>query len=168
MPIDGPMWRLHVQRYNKDDGSDGTLIIFKSHHSFCDGVSVMCMAMALSHEYDRSYFIKGKDASLFQRIFTRMSFPFIFPMVLFKTLMMMAPKDNIITKNRESKLTGEMNCSCTGVLKMNEMKDLSKKLGVTINDIVTCSISTSINTIFKGRGDNNESIQIVIPGNVRF
>ena len=113
MPIDGPMWRLHIQKYHYD-GKDGTLIIFKSHHSFCDGVSVMCMAMALSHEYDRSYFIGGKDASLFQRIFTRLSFPFILPGVIWKTLKMMAPNENMVTRGREQKLTGEMNCSCSG------------------------------------------------------
>jgi hypothetical protein len=61
----------------------------------------MCMAMALCKEYDRSYFISGKDATLFQRIFTRVVFPFILPGVIFKTLMMMAPKENLITRDRE-------------------------------------------------------------------
>jgi len=33
-----------------------------AHHSFCDGVSIICMALALSDEYGREYFIPGKDA----------------------------------------------------------------------------------------------------------
>ena len=61
-----------------------------------------------------------------------------------------------------------MNCSCTGQLNLTEIKQLSKKLGVTINDIVTCSITTALSTVFKEKGDNSESVQVVIPSNVRF
>jgi len=116
------------------------------------------MALALSNDYDRSYFVAGKDATLFQRIFTRISFPFILPGILIKTLMIGSPKENIITRDKKSKLTGEMNCSCTGQLRLGDIKLLSKKLGVTINDIVTCSITTALSTIFKEMGDNSESI----------
>jgi len=47
------------------------MIIFKAHHSFCDGVSIMCMTLALSEEYSRDYFVKSKDAKWYEAIFVR-------------------------------------------------------------------------------------------------
>ena len=51
---------------------------------------------------------------------------------------------------------------------MKEIKKLSKRLGTTINDIVTCSISTAMRDYFKSKGDDSKDIQIVIPANIRF
>ena len=48
------------------------------------------------------------------------------------------------------------------------MKILSKKLGVTINDIVTCAITTALRKLFDKNGDTNKDIQLVIPANIRF
>lgn len=48
------------------------------------------------------------------------------------------------------------------------MKALSKKLGVTINDIVTSALTCSMNTIFKEKGDKSKDFKLVIPANIRF
>jgi hypothetical protein len=36
---------------------------WKAHHSLADGISVMCLSLSMSTEYDRSYFVKAPDAS---------------------------------------------------------------------------------------------------------
>jgi len=81
MVLDGPMWRCYAQKYTVN-GKKGCIILFKSHHSFCDGVSTMSYSLAMSSEYDRSYFVKGADASMFVRTVTRLSFPFMIPFLL--------------------------------------------------------------------------------------
>ena len=45
MPMDGPQWQLHFINgfIDPDDGVRKTLVLWKQHHSFCDGVSAMCM-----------------------------------------------------------------------------------------------------------------------------
>ena len=48
------------------------------------------------------------------------------------------------------------------------MKALSKKIGVTINDIVTSAISTSFSTLFKKNKDLSTSLMMLIPANIRF
>ena len=63
MPFDGPMWNVFCQNYTVN-GKPGLIICFKSHHSFCDGMSTMSMSLAMSSEYHRSYFVKGADASI--------------------------------------------------------------------------------------------------------
>ena len=84
MPLDGPMWRIYVQKF-KVNGKEGGIIVYKSHHSFSDGISNMCMSLAMSSGYHRSYFIKGDDAPWYIRIITRLSFPFMIPFLLWDT-----------------------------------------------------------------------------------
>ena len=57
MPLDGLLWRVYIQEYEVN-GKPGALGIFKSHHSLGDGISMMSMCLAMSSDYDRSYFIK--------------------------------------------------------------------------------------------------------------
>ena len=64
--------------------------------------------------------------------------------------------------------TGEMNCASTDQLHFPKIKTLSKQLGVTINDIISCAITTSLGTLFKEKGDKNTDIQLMIPANIRF
>lgn len=49
-----------------------------------------------------------------------------------------------------------MNVASSGLIDFRLLKGLSKKIGVTINDIVTSSLTTSINKIFKEKGDKNK------------
>jgi hypothetical protein len=159
MPLDGPMWRLYVQPY-KVDGKEGGIIIFKSHHSFCDGMSTMSMSLAMSSEYHRSYFIKGADASMFVRIFTRLSFPFMIPFLLWDTAQIRKDNNYITKKKNKGGFSGIMNCDCSEDFKFKEVKELSKKIGggVTINDLIASAITSSLRKLFKEKGDDNDSV----------
>jgi NRPS condensation-like uncharacterized protein len=61
-----------------------------------------------------------------------------------------------------------LNISTAKKIDFRLLKKLSQKLKVTINDIVTSSLSMAMNTIFKQFEDPNRSIQIAIPANIRF
>jgi hypothetical protein len=70
MPLDGPLTRIYCQKYEPNDQDDlppekraKGISYMKVHHSFCDGVSVMTIPLALSEEFDRSYFLNSKDAT---------------------------------------------------------------------------------------------------------
>lgn len=73
---------------------------------------------------------------------------------------------NFLTKNRE--LSGELNVASSRLIDFRLLKGLSKKIGVTINDIVTSSLTTSFNKIFKEKGDTSKDFNIVLPANIRF
>jgi hypothetical protein len=45
---------------------------------------------------------------------------------------------------------------------------LSKKLKVTINDLVSSSISVALNQVFKENNDPVKEVLIAIPANIRF
>ena len=109
MPLDGPLMRIYYQSYNpidqdhlpEDQRSKG-LLIWKCHHSFCDGVSVMCMTLALTQDYSRDYFIASKDASFLQQAAIKLMVPFMLPKVLMNTTFARQDK-NCFTKRKLEK-----------------------------------------------------------------
>jgi len=48
------------------------------------------------------------------------------------------------------------------------MKGLSKKIGVTINDIMASALSAAMYRLFKENGDPNKEIKLLVPANIRF
>lgn len=141
MPLDGPMWSLYFQPF-KVKGKEGAIGIFKNHHSFSDGASAMSMCLAMSSDYDRSYFVGSGDVPYIMRIFTRLSFPFMIPFLIWESFNI-TKDNNFISKNKEN-LSGKVNCSSRNELLLKDVKNLSKKVGVTINDLVTAAISLSL------------------------
>jgi len=126
----------------------------------------MSMLLAMSGEYDRSYFVKSTDASLAQRVLVRLSTPFMIPKLLLSSVF--TRKDNNMMTQQKTKFTGQVNCWTSEQLEFMEIKKLSKSMGVTINDLVMCAITTSLGKIFKEKKDPAEKIQILIPANIRF
>lgn len=50
------------------------------------------------------------------------------------------------------------NCHSSKPFTMVEIKELTKKLGVTINDVIMCATSTAIKQYLKSKGDPLGSI----------
>ena len=69
--------------------------------------------------------------------------PLYYPLVLWNALKI-KPDKNFICNDKVNKMTGKMACCSSNELNLREIKELSKKLKVTINDLVTTSISMSI------------------------
>lgn len=173
-PLDGPLWRLYVQDYNPtdqdhlpEDQKTKGMIILKAHHSFCDGVSVMCMTLSLAEsEYGRDFFIKSEDMKWYQELLVKILFPLQIPFIFMKNFLNKTDV-NFITK-RKKKFSGLMNIHTPKMIDFRLLKALSKKINVAINDIVMSSLSTSMHKIFKDHGDTSDSINISIPANIRF
>jgi hypothetical protein len=83
MPLDGPLARMYLAKYEPDDMDHipkeerpGSILFMKAHHALCDGVSILCIPLALSDEYGRDYFINSKDAKWYERLAIRLLMPF--------------------------------------------------------------------------------------------
>ena len=75
------------------------LIMLSAHHSFADGVSSICLALAVSDEYGREYFVPGKDAKPWESWLIRFLFPFYIPYILYLTVGTWTDS-NFLTKNK--------------------------------------------------------------------
>lgn len=74
----------------------------------------------------------------------------------------------LISTCRKSEITDEISCFSSKLFEFPQIKILSKKVGYTINDIITTSITTGLKKLLEKRGDKSESVQMVIPINIRF
>lgn len=128
---------------SKEDQKNKGMCIFKANHALCDGVSIMCLSMAMAEEYSRDYFIKSKDAKWYEVLFVKLMALASVPTAL---LMACSSGDNnfITRRRKKNELTGLLNISSSRVIDFRLIKALSKTLGVTINDIVTSALSTSL------------------------
>jgi NRPS condensation-like uncharacterized protein len=71
-------------------------------------------------------------------------------------------------------MTGKLSISSSRKMKTADIKSLSKKSGVTINDIVLLSMCSSLKKYLKDKGDRagdedvETDIQIMMPANLRW
>ena len=156
MPLDGPLVRVYLQKYEPEDMNHlpesqrpKGILFWKSHHSFCDGVSVMTIPLALSDEFDKSYFIQPPAASFLQRVLVRFLSPFCIPAIVRDSFM--AEKDmNAFTFKKNLKgLSGEVNVTTSPNLDLAELKKMSKAKGVTINDVVLSAFMTTLHSMLE-------------------
>lgn len=143
-------------------------MFWKSHHALMDGASIMSFNLAMSEDYGREYFVKSKDLSFIQRLLLKLSIPLQLPVLALNIYKSMKKIDlNMITKNKH-KICGLKNCVASEELHFDKVKTLSKQLGMTINDLVTSSISTSMYKLFQENNDSQTEVQMVIPVNIRY
>ena len=76
---------------------------------------------------------------------------------------------------KKRKMTGVVTASSSEKIEMVKLKELSKKMGVTINDILMASVGMTMKNYFKANndklgddGDKLKKINILIPANIRF
>lgn len=151
MPLDGPLWNFKI--YNcKIDGVERAIIIWKSHHSLCDGVSLGSLTLSLTSEYDLSFFIKIKEPTFMQKMMIRVMAPFYLPVLLWRSITMATDK-NFLTAKKNKKLSGVLNCCASDNMVFSDVKMLSKQLGCTINDLMTTVLSTAMGKFFKENGE---------------
>lgn len=114
LPLDGPLWRMYFQKYEPasnvgkpPEEQTKFIVIWKNHHSFGDGISVTCMQLFISQEFDSSYFMKVPQLSKFKAVLIRMMTPFYLPLILMESVL--SPRDtNCLMKNKQN-LSGKMN-----------------------------------------------------------
>lgn len=119
LPLDGPQWRCFAFMYkNPEENNKLQLVqLWRSHHSFMDGVSSMALTGWSTDDYGRHNFIKFKDPSLFQQMALRILSPVFWVLLCFQTVW--TSRDvNLFTKNKK-KMTGQINCASSPIFDVN-------------------------------------------------
>ena len=108
-----------------------------------DGVSGMALTASSTKEYKRDYFIAGKDATFWQELMVKVSIIFYIPMIVMDTIY--SNKDKNLITSGKSLMKGNLSVSSSRNLQTQDIKDLSKKCGITVNDVLMCATSSAIN-----------------------
>lgn len=143
IPFSQPQWQVFIKEEYQEKYS---LMIWKSHHSFCDGVSVMSLHLGMGDEYDLSKFIPIKKINFIQRIFIRLMFILYLPKIFIQTAFNPIDKNPLHDGKRQ--LSGRKLAANYSNLKFQEIKDASKKLNMTINDLITSCLASTVKQLF--------------------
>jgi hypothetical protein len=149
IPINEPQWMLLFQEeYQRPDQC---LYIWKSHHSFGDGVSQISFHLANGDKYDITNMIPIKKVPFVQRMILRLGFLLYLPRLLGGSLVAKCDRNPLHDGKRE--LTGVKKAACSGDILFKEVKETSKRMKLTINDMMMSCLSATMKEYFKSVGD---------------
>eukprot|EP00347_Sterkiella_histriomuscorum_P012286 403369170 len=144
-----------------------SVLIWKQHHSFCDGASIVSFINSTAEKYDIDALIPIKRISFWQKLFLRLSIPISFVNLFFSALST-RPKINPLHDGKRQ-LSGNRLCALGKFYEFSDVKQCARAQKITINDLITSCLSSSIKEYFVSKGDSrSDSINLVIPANIRF
>ncbi len=91
------------------------MVIYKQHHSMCDGVSVISHHLSHGDGYDVSALIPIKKVSFLQRLILRVSFPLYVPGLIYR--IMTTKQDRNPLHDGKRVLSGKRKAGTTSDLK---------------------------------------------------
>jgi NRPS condensation-like uncharacterized protein len=142
-------------------------MMWKQHHSWCDGASVISFILACTDNYDPSALIHIKPIAWWQRLFLRASVPFNMLKLLFFFIFNRV-QTNLLHDGRRA-LSGTKVVATSRMYSLVDIKTASRRLGSTINDMVTACLASGMKQYFESHGSKGtEQLQMVIPANIRF
>jgi hypothetical protein len=153
IPLVRPQWEIWWQ---DDFQGRYSLMIYKQHHSMCDGISCMSFHIGQGECYDTSCLLPfPRKISFLERLLVRLSFPFYLPKIIWGVLKTKQDLNPLHDGKRQ--LSGRKLVSTSKDIKFADVKRASKNLGVTINDLVTSSLGSALKSYFEDKGDRKTS-----------
>jgi hypothetical protein len=144
MPLNKPQWEIWWS--DNYQGTKEHVSIWRCHHSFSDGVSMMSMHLAMTEKYDITNLFPIKRVPWAQRMFLRLSFPFYLPKIFLKTFMNASEKNPLHPV--QPVLTGKKHAAVSKDYTIPAVKQAAKSLGITINDLLTSCLSVAVKKYF--------------------
>lgn len=127
----------------------------------------MSFYCAMGDKYDISNLIPIKKVPFHLRMIARLSFPLYIPKLLYQAMSIKHSKNPLHDGARI--LSGQKRVASSSDFYLQDLKDISKSLKVTINDLLTACLASTIKQYFLSKGDTKTNkVNIVIPANIRF
>ena len=127
----------------------------------------MSFILSLADEYDTSALINIRKPTFFQKLFVRVSVPFYLPVLLWRFIKTTFKTHPLHDGKRN--LSGVRLVESCKDFALADIKECSKKLHVTINDLMTSCLGSTVKQYIELKGDTTTKyINIGIPANIRF
>ena len=127
------------------------------------------MYLHLMHgdKLDLSTMIPMRKVSWMQRMVMRVTCVLYMPRVILKSFLI--KQDKNLLNDGIKHLSGKKLVGTSSDISFQDVKTVAKALRVTINDLVTACLASTIKQYFELKGDKStKSINITIPANIRF
>lgn len=84
--------------------------------------------------------------------------PLSIPSIVASTFLAKHDFNYFTNRKYANNLTGELNVSSSPQISVQRVKNLSKKLNISINDIILSSLTTSLKNLFMQQNDDSSHI----------
>lgn len=119
-------------------------------------------------EYDISKIINFPDIPLWKRTILRL----MLPISLIKVALIFAalkPVNNVMRNTSTEVFTGKKHCVNSEKISFDDVKNSSRALNCSINDVITFSLSNALAKYFSKLGDDKtKEVSIMMPSNIRW
>jgi hypothetical protein len=117
--------------------------------------------------YDTGKLVKINPVPLWRRYLLRALLPISGVKLLIRTLS--TPQDiNVLHDGKRANLTGEKVTAVSRPIDFAEIKQNSKLLSCTINDLMTSALVLAVSRYFKDKNDTSKAFNICMPANIRW
>ena len=142
-PQDAPLVQVFLIPDYKDNQS---VTVLKSHHIVQDGLATISMLEALSDSYDHKNINGLKPLPLGKSLLITALTPVLHLFASYKLLTMPIDKNSMANGKP---LCGKKKGAISSEVKISQVKTLSKKLGCTVNDLMTTILSMALLEYFR-------------------
>jgi NRPS condensation-like uncharacterized protein len=152
-----------VQNYLEDK----SVLIYKFHHSFADGLGLIGLLACLGDEYDHSNLISQKKAlSWGMKLLIFTTLPITLLMMIARTAGI-KKQDNVL-KRPGMVLNEDPRCAVSKDCSLPKMKAFCKAHNMTINTLSYAMATTCLKEYFKAKNDHStDSIMVAMPFSFR-
>ena len=121
-----------------------SIVMYKAHHSLCDGVSSMNYHIGQGDKFDVSALMPIRKMSIVQKWLIRVSFIFYIPRLFWKVLRVKDDKNIIHPGGGPRKLSGKKLSATSSDILFKDVKAAAKNKQATINDFITACMATGV------------------------
>ena len=162
--LDKPQYQITYQEKFLEDQS---LLIIKHHHSFSDGASLLSFINATSDNFDVKALFPIKNVPFMHQLLLKLSVPLYLPRIFIGFLTSSLKKNPLHDGKRI--LSGHRMIKTSKFFSFDDVKNAAHAYNITINDLITSCLATSVKQYFISKGDTTtDSINLVIPASIRF
>lgn len=128
----------------------------------------MGFTMQCDDKFDPNKMITTGRIRFYQRMLFRLIAPLMMPVLFMEAFCTRVLKNPLHDGKRN--LTGVKKCALSEQLTFADIKTASKSLKVTINDLMTSSLSVAVSRYFREKepGSNHTRLNLALPANIRW
>jgi len=126
-----------------DYESDRSAIVMKFHHNFGDGLAISSFMLTLAEEYNPKHMPSLKPISFGKKVLIKLLWPYLF-MKANIDLLLMAGTHGTSSIMSTAPLSGVKKAAVLLDLPIVKMKILSKRMGVSLNDLTSGMLLTAV------------------------
>ena len=163
IPDEKAQWEMHlIELFEKDK----SVIIFKSHHSLCDGLALISLIVSNSDKREvteKDNYINFNRKSLSMQILYYLKAIIMFPYILIS----MSKNKEPNTPIHGGALSGHKSVAATPDIPLKKLKAFCVKENISINTYLLSIVGAAIQKFLQSKNSFQKEITVVVPYSMR-